>query len=47
MLSGDPADLAAIDEAILELFLEDRALHRWIRMARERVAFQGLPARIC
>ncbi|MGE0640476.1 MAG: urocanate hydratase [Thermoanaerobaculia bacterium] len=47
VLSGDPADLAATDEAILELFPEDRALHRWIRMARERVAFQGLPARIC
>jgi urocanate hydratase len=47
VLSGDPADLAATDDAMLELFPEDRKLHRWIRMARERVAFQGLPARIC
>jgi urocanate hydratase len=46
-LSGDPADLRATDEVILELFPEDRALHRWIRMAQERVAFQGLPSRIC
>jgi urocanate hydratase len=46
-LSGDPEDLRATDEAILELFPEDAALHRWIRMAQERVAFQGLPARIC
>ncbi|MCZ7650945.1 MAG: urocanate hydratase [Thermoanaerobaculia bacterium] len=47
VLSGDPADLAATDEAVLALFPEDRALARWIRMARERVAFQGLPSRIC
>ena len=47
VLSGDPEDLRATDEAILALFPEDRALHRWIRMAQERVAFQGLPARIC
>lgn len=47
VLSGDPADLAATDAAILETFPEDEALARWIRMARERVAFQGLPARIC
>ena len=47
VLSGDPADLAATDEAILDLFPEHEALHRWIRMASERVAFQGLPARIC
>jgi urocanate hydratase len=47
VLSGDPADLAATDEAILATFPEDEALARWIRMARERVAFQGLPARIC
>ncbi len=47
VLSGDPADLAATDEAILATFPEDEALHRWIRLARERVAFQGLPARIC
>jgi urocanate hydratase len=46
-LSGDPADIAATDAAILDLFPEDRALHRWIEMARERVHFQGLPARIC
>jgi urocanate hydratase len=47
VLSGDPDDLAATDEAILETFPEDEALARWIRMAQERVAFQGLPARIC
>ena len=47
VLSGDPDDLAATDEAILATFPEDEALHRWIRMARERVAFQGLPSRIC
>jgi urocanate hydratase len=47
VLSGDPDDLAATDEAILATFPEDAALARWIRMARERVAFQGLPARIC
>jgi len=47
VLSGDPEDLAATDEAILELFPEDEALARWIRLAREKVAFQGLPARIC
>jgi urocanate hydratase len=46
-LSGDPADIAATDEAILELFPEDERLRRWIEMASERVAFQGLPARIC
>jgi urocanate hydratase len=46
-LSGDPADLFATDEAILELFPHDAALHRWIRMAQKRVEFQGLPARIC
>jgi urocanate hydratase len=46
-LSGDPGDIAATDETILELFPEDDRLHRWIRMASERVAFQGLPARIC
>jgi urocanate hydratase len=47
VLSGDPADLAATDEAVLRTFPEDRALARWITLARERVAFQGLPARIC
>jgi urocanate hydratase len=46
-LSGDPNDLLVTDEAILELFPEDTALHRWIRMAQKRVEFQGLPARIC
>ncbi|HET9582066.1 MAG TPA: urocanate hydratase [Gemmatimonadota bacterium] len=46
-LSGNPADIAAIDAAIGELFPEDEALQRWIRLASERVAFQGLPARIC
>ena len=46
-LSGDPADIAATDEAVLEEFPDDEALARWIRLARERVAFQGLPARIC
>jgi urocanate hydratase len=47
VLSGDPEDLAVTDQAILEAFPEDEALARWIRLARERVAFQGLPARIC
>jgi urocanate hydratase len=47
VLSGDPEDLAATDEAILAAFPGDAALARWIRLARERVAFQGLPARIC
>ena len=47
VLSGDPEDLAATDEAILATFPHDAALARWLRMARERVAFQGLPARIC
>ena len=46
-LSGDPADIAATDRAILELFPDDERLRRWITMAGERVAFQGLPARIC
>jgi urocanate hydratase len=46
-LSGDPADIAATDQTILDLFPEDVALTRWIGMARARVAFQGLPARIC
>ena len=46
-LSGDPADIRATDEAVLELFPDDAHLHRWIRMAQERVQFQGLPARIC
>ncbi len=46
-LSGDPADIRTTDEAVLELFPNDQSLHRWIRMAQDRVAFQGLPARIC
>ncbi len=46
-LSGDPADIAATDQAVLEEFPNDEALHRWIQLAGERVAFQGLPARIC
>ncbi len=46
-LSGDPEDLYRTDDLVLELFREDEHLVRWIRMAREQVAFQGLPARIC
>ncbi|MEV8441027.1 urocanate hydratase [Actinosynnema sp. NPDC051121] len=46
-LSGDPADIAKTDRAILELFPENEQLARWIKMAGERVEFQGLPARIC
>jgi urocanate hydratase len=46
-LSGDPADIRATDEAILDLFPENDHLRRWITAAQERVAFQGLPARIC
>jgi urocanate hydratase len=46
-LSGDPADIAATDKAILELFPDNERLHKWIRMAGEQVQFQGLPARIC
>ncbi|GAB2778142.1 urocanate hydratase [Nocardioides salsibiostraticola] len=46
-LSGDPADIAATDKAMLELFPDNERLHKWITMAGERVAFQGLPARIC
>ncbi len=46
-LSGDPADIAATDAAILELFPADEGLRRWITMAQERIQFQGLPARIC
>jgi urocanate hydratase len=46
-LSGDPEDIHRTDEAVLELFPGDEALRRWIRLARDRVAFQGLPARIC
>ena len=46
-LSGDPADIAATDQAILDLFPQNEALARWIRLAEEKVHFQGLPARIC
>ena len=46
-LSGNPADIAATDRAILDLFPENESLRRWITMAQERVAYQGLPARIC
>jgi urocanate hydratase len=46
-LSGDPADLYRTDEEILKLFPEDEHLQRWIKMAREQIEFQGLPARIC
>jgi urocanate hydratase len=46
-LSGDPADIAATDRALLELFPDNEPLHRWIKMAGEKVHFQGLPARIC
>ncbi len=46
-LSGDPADIAATDQAALEEFPDHEGLHRWIRLAQEKVAFQGLPARIC
>ncbi|HEX8358637.1 MAG TPA: urocanate hydratase [Longimicrobium sp.] len=46
-LSGDPDDIRRTDELVLELFPDDELLHRWIRGAQERVAFQGLPARIC
>ncbi len=46
-LSGDPADIARTDALVLELFPHDTQLRRWIELARERIAFQGLPARIC
>ncbi len=46
-LSGDPADIHRTDELVLELFPGDEHLHRWIAAAREKVRFQGLPARIC
>ncbi len=47
VLSGDENDLKVTDDAVLEAFPDDRALHRWITLARERVRSQGLPARIC
>ncbi len=46
-LSGDPQDIHKTDAKLKELFPEDRALHRWLDLARQRIAFQGLPARIC
>lgn len=46
-LSGDPEDIYTTDQALMELFPENASLHRWLKMARERIAFQGLPARIC
>ena len=46
-LSGDPEDIYRTDEAVMELFPDDEPLHRWLRMAREKVPFQGLPSRIC
>ena len=46
-LSGDPEDIRKTDEKMKQLFPEDAALHRWLDMAHERIAFQGLPARIC
>jgi urocanate hydratase len=46
-LSGDPADIAATDKAVLDEFPDDERLARWIRQAGEKIAFQGLPARIC
>jgi len=46
-LSGDPKDIEVTDHALMELFPQDRPLHRWLTMAEQRVAYQGLPARIC
>ncbi len=46
-LSGDPEDIRVTDEAIMNLFPENKSMHRWMKMASERIAFQGLPARIC
>ena len=46
-LSGDPEDIYRTDEALLELFPQDTALKRWITLARQKIHFQGLPARIC
>jgi len=47
VLSGEPEEIFTIDRALLELFPEDESLRRWLTMAKERIAFQGLPARIC
>ena len=46
-LSGDPGDILRTDAALMELFPEDTSLHRWLRLAEQKVPFQGLPARIC
>ena len=46
-LSGDPSDIAATDQAVAEAFPDDEQLQRWLALAKERIAFQGLPARIC
>lgn len=46
-LSGDPEDIYTTDRALIEAFPEDEALHRWLKLAQERIQFQGLPARIC
>ena len=46
-LSGDPEDIYTTDKALMELFPENKGLHRWLRMAKDKIAFQGLPARIC
>jgi len=46
-LSGDPEDIYRTDEAIMEMFPEDDHLHRWLKMAKEQIPFQGLPSRIC
>ena len=46
-LSGDPEDIYTTDKALMELFPENKGLHRWLKMAKEKIAFQGLPARIC
>ncbi len=46
-LSGDPEDIYTTDKALMELFPENKGLHRWLHMAKERIAFQGLPSRIC
>ena len=47
VITGNPADIRATDDAILELFPHKESLHRWIHKAQEKVHFQGLPARIC
>jgi urocanate hydratase len=46
-LSGDPADIAVTDQLVIEMFPENKSMQRWMAMAKERIAFQGLPARIC